>query len=183
MSYTTGAELDLSTHPTAQKLLARCRDFFAEVENLTPGSALEARLNADYGPGSAIFEDLSAWIRQGVAGDEGWVATTELEGARYRRSKLGLPSAANRYFSITTVYMDSGADATFRGQYHQHPYGEINCVIPIDATAQIMGMQGWQGAGWTSPGPGTHHYPQVQGGALVSLVSWLPHFPPCLWRC
>ena len=23
--------------------------------------------------------------------------------------------------------------------------------------------------GWTSPGPGTHHYPLVRGGALVAL--------------
>ena len=32
-----------------------------------------------------------------------------------------------------------------------------------------MGMSGWQGAGWTSPGPGTHHYPEVRGGVLVAL--------------
>lgn len=30
-------------------------------------------------------------------------------------------------------------------------------------------MNGWQGAGWTSPGPGTHHYPEVRGGRLVAL--------------
>ncbi len=42
-------------------------------------------------------------------------------------------------------------------------------MVPIDETAQLRGMQGWQGAGWTSPGPGTHHYPQVRGGALVAL--------------
>lgn len=57
----------------------------------------------------------------------------------------------------------------FKGQYHVHPYGEINCVVQIDESAELMGMQGWQGAGWTSPGPGTHHYPQVRGGALVAL--------------
>lgn len=33
-SYTAGAEVDTSQHPTAQKLLQRCQDFFAEVENL-----------------------------------------------------------------------------------------------------------------------------------------------------
>ena len=35
--------------------------------------------------------------------------------------------------------------------------------------AQGRGMRGWQGAGWTSPGPGTHHYPQGRGGASVQL--------------
>ena len=63
--------------------------------------------------------------------------------------------------------MDS--EDVYRGQYHLHPYGEINCVIPLTPSAQIMGMSGWQGAGWTSPGPGTHHYPEVRGGALVAL--------------
>lgn len=57
----------------------------------------------------------------------------------------------------------------YAGQYHVHPYGEINCVVQIDESAELKGMQGWQGAGWTSPGPGTHHYPEVRGGALVAL--------------
>jgi hypothetical protein len=49
----------------------------------------------------------------------------------------------------------------YRGQYHKHPYGEINCVIPLDDTAVLKGMSGWQGGGWTSPAAGTHHYPEV----------------------
>ena len=57
----------------------------------------------------------------------------------------------------------------YSGQHHGHPYGEINCVIPIDATAQLQGMQDWKGAGWTAPGPATHHFPRVRGGALVAL--------------
>lgn len=95
------------------------------------------------------------------------MAETEIAGRDYRRGKIALPSAETRYFSITTVYMRS-AEA-FRGQYHKHPYGEINCVVQIDPTAELRGMHGWQGAGWTSPGPGTHHYPEVRGGALVAL--------------
>jgi hypothetical protein len=68
--------------------------------------------------------------------------------------------------------LSSYADARLKqysGQYHSHPYGEINCVVQIDKTAELKGMQGWQGAGWTSPGPGTHHYPEVRGGALIAL--------------
>jgi hypothetical protein len=57
----------------------------------------------------------------------------------------------------------------YSGQYHSHPYGEINCVVQVDKTAELKGMQGWQGAGWTSPGPGTHHYPRVRRGALIAL--------------
>ena len=33
-SYSAGAEVDATNNPTAQKLLKRCQDFFAEVENL-----------------------------------------------------------------------------------------------------------------------------------------------------
>lgn len=32
-----------------------------------------------------------------------------------------------------------------------------------------MGPNGWQGAGWTSPGPGSHHYPEARDGKVVAL--------------
>ncbi|KAK8070202.1 hypothetical protein PG994_006818 [Apiospora phragmitis] len=171
------AVVDLSQHPSAQQFVTRCAEFFDEVQNLTPGKELEARLNQNHGPGTPYFDDFCRYIRQGL--DEGWVAALEVDGRRYRRGKIAEPSEATRFFSITTVYMDSGGgggtgmqldlEQPFSGQYHKHPYGEINCVIPLDATAQLQGMSGWQGAGWTSPGPGTHHYPRVRGGRLVAL--------------
>ena len=119
----------------------------------TPGKALEEKLNTEYGPGHPYYEEICSCVRQGLT--EGWVANIEIQGPKYRRSKICLPSPETHYFSITTVYMDS--EDVFSGQYHVHPYGEINCVIQIDKTAELKGMQGWQGAGWTSPGPGTHH--------------------------
>ncbi|KAF2192564.1 p-hydroxylaminobenzoate lyase [Zopfia rhizophila CBS 207.26] len=158
-------EVDLQKYPTAQKLVNRCRDFFAEVENLTPGKDLEIFLNKNYGPGNAIYEDLCNLTRQGLT--EGWVANIPIDGSKYRRSKVSLPKEETRFFSITTVYMESQDE--YSGQYHAHPYGEINCVVQIDKTAELKGMQGWQGAGWTSPGAGTHHYPSVGGGALIAL--------------
>ncbi|KIV86155.1 hypothetical protein PV11_01786 [Exophiala sideris] len=157
----------MDVHPTQQKLVGRAIDFFQEVQNLTPGKDLEARLNTEYGPGTPIYEDFCTYIRQGLEKDEGWVATDEIDGPKYRRSVVCRPSAETRFFSITTVYMES--DEEYAGQYHQHPYGEINCVVQIDKTAELKGMSGWQGAGWTSPGPGTHHYPQVRKGRLVAL--------------
>ncbi|KAK7892580.1 hypothetical protein LTR67_007677 [Exophiala xenobiotica] len=157
--------LDLSKYPQAQAFVARCTEFFDEVKDLTPGAALEARLNRDYGPGNAYYEDFCRYIRAGLT--EGWAANAELDGPKYRRSRVAAPSADTHFISITTVYMES--QDVFRGQYHAHPYGEINCVVQIDETAELKGMQGWQGAGWTCPGPGTHHYPEVRGGALVAL--------------
>ncbi|KEQ98712.1 hypothetical protein AUEXF2481DRAFT_36027 [Aureobasidium subglaciale EXF-2481] len=41
----------------------------------------------------------------------------------------------------------------YSGQYRSHPYGEINRVVQVDSAAELNGMQGWQGAGWTSLGP------------------------------
>ena len=53
---------------------------------------------------------------------------------------------------------------------HAHPYGEVNCVIPIRGDhCELEGLNGWQHAGWTSPGPGSHHYPRVRNGALVAM--------------
>lgn len=124
----------------------------------TPGHELEAYLNKNYGPGNALYEDLCKYTKLGV--EEGWAANIEMDGPKYRRSKILLPSPETRYMSITTVYMNS--EEVYAGQYHQHPYGEINCVVQLDKTAELMGMQGWQGAGWTSPGAGTHHYPEVR---------------------
>lgn len=140
---------------------------FTHTTHSTPGRDLEQRLNRDYGPGNPYYEDFSRLIRQGIENNEGWVATDEIDGPKYRRTRICSPTETTRYFSITTVYMDS--QEVYRGQYHSHPYGEINCVVLIDPTAELKGMSGWQGAGWTSPGAGTHHYPEVRGGALVAL--------------
>lgn len=161
----TTEEVNLEKYPTAKALVDRCKKFFDEVSDLTPGKDLEVFLNKNYGPGNPIYEDFCTYIKQGLG--EGWVANVEIDGPKYRRSKIKLPSPETRYFSLTTVYMESQDE--FSGQYHKHPYGEINCVVQIDKTAELKGMQGWQGAGWTAPGPGTHHYPQVRGGALIAF--------------
>jgi len=154
-------------HPNHQKLLDVANEFFAEVQNLTPGKDLEARLNKDYGVGNHFYDTFCSLIRNAITNNEGWVATEEVDGPKYRRSRVAAPSESTRFFSITTVYMDS--EEEFSGQYHQHPYGEINCVVQMTPGAELKGMSGWQGEGWTSPGPGTHHYPQVRKGALVAL--------------
>ncbi|KIW75185.1 hypothetical protein Z517_11958 [Fonsecaea pedrosoi CBS 271.37] len=157
--------LDLEAFPTAREFVSKCHEFFREVKNLTPGKDLEARLNREYGPGTPFYEAFARYMRDGLK--EGWVARDELDGPKYRRGRIAPPTPESSFISITAVYMDS--QEVYRGQYHQHPYGEINCVVLLDETAELKGMQGWQGAGWTSPGPGTHHYPEVRGGALVAL--------------
>jgi hypothetical protein len=155
------------------ELISRCIPFLEEIKDMTPGSEVETWLNQTYGPGSAFYETLSQLIRAGV--EEGWVANAEISGERYRRSRLMEPCAETFHFSITAVYMDSllsqhgDPDYVFRGDYHSHPYGEFNMVIPLDDAAALGGPNGWCHAGWTAPSPGSHHYPEVKGGAVIAF--------------
>jgi hypothetical protein len=148
-------------------------NFLDEVKNMTAGTKVEQWLNKTYGPGSDLYDKLADLIKAGI--EEGWAANIAISGPRYRRSRICEPVAETFYFSITAVYMDSRDDASsntetvFRGDYHAHPYGELNMVIPLNEGAVLAGPNGWCGAGWTAPAPGSHHYPEVKGGALIAL--------------
>jgi len=153
----------------SQALIDRSIPFLDEVKNRTAGGELEDWLNTNYGPGTELYDDLARMITEGVNDD--WAANVELDGPKYRRSRIASPSEELSYFSVTAVYMNSVP--RYRGQYHQHPYGELNLVVPLDPGAELAGPRGWCGAGWTAPGPGSHHYPEVRGGALIALF-YLP---------
>ncbi|MDL2402525.1 DUF4863 family protein [Rhizobium mayense] len=162
------------------ELIRRSIDFLKVVKDMTPGAELERWLNLTYGPDTQLYQDLARLIRLGV--EDGWAANEEISGADYRRSRIAEPSAETFHFSITAVYMNSKAPCPFpdeedddvlRGQYHGHPYGELNLVVPLDESAELRGLQGWQGPGWTAPDPGSKHYPEVKGGALIALF-YLP---------
>jgi hypothetical protein len=150
-------------------LISRSIDLLRELKNRTPGTELERWLNDTYPPASTLYRDLAGLIKEGVR--DGWAANTEIDGRRYRRARIQEPSAQTFYFSITAVYMDS--IEPYRGDYHVHPYGEINLVAPVDASAVLAGPHGWRGAGWTCPAPGSHHFPEIKGGALIALF-YLP---------
>jgi hypothetical protein len=163
-----------------EELIERSVPFLQEVKDMTPGADMEKWLNEKYGENSELYQDLSRLIKTGVA--EGWAANQEIDGPNYRRSRIVEPSPATFEFSITAVYMNSKNPQRFededdneilRGQYHGHPYGEINLVVPLDEGAQLKGLQGWQGPGWTAPDPGSRHYPEVRGGAVIALF-YLP---------
>ncbi|MFQ3556592.1 DUF4863 family protein [Streptomyces gramineus] len=150
---------------TAQELVLRSVPFLKEVKNRTAGGQLENWLNANYGLGSDLYRDLARIVTDGVR--EGWAANAELDGPKYRLSRIAEPEEALHYFSVTAVYMNSVEP--YRGQYHQHPYGVLSLIVPLNFGARLMGPNGWSGAGWTAPGPGSHHYPEVMGGALIAL--------------
>ena len=106
---------------SAAELIDRSISFLKEIKNRTAGAELEAWLNTTYGPGSALYDDMARMITDGVR--EGWAASTEVGGPNYRRSRIASPSERLYYFSVTAVYMNSVEP--FRGEYHQHPYGEL----------------------------------------------------------
>ena len=177
---TTIATTDMDTRTVSHRdeLLARCIPFLDEVKGMTTGSTTEAWLNERYGPDSDFYRDVAHLIRLGVE-KEGWAANIEIQGRRYRRSRIADPSAETFWFSVTAVYMDSREDEQglpqhtpeddFRGDYHAHPYGEFNMVIPLNDEAALAGPNGWCHAGWTAPAPGSAHYPEVKGGAVIAL--------------
>jgi hypothetical protein len=157
----------------SDELVRRSVAFLKEIQDLTPGTEVEQWLNREHGPGSALYEQLSSLIKAGV--NEGWAASTEVRGPRYRRSRICEPSAETLSFSITAVYMDSAGNSqgnpegSLRGDYHLHPYGEFNLVVPLNEGAALAGPNGWCYGGWTAPAPGSHHYPEVKGGAVIAL--------------
>ena len=51
------------------------------------------------------------------------------------------------------------------GPHHVHPNGEIDLIMPLDATAQFDG----HGAGWLVYPPGSAHPPTVTGGRALVL--------------
>jgi hypothetical protein len=159
------------------EFIARSIAFMQEVKDMTTGTEFEQWLNAKHGVESPLYHDLSRLIALGVK--EGWAADLEIAGPRYRRSQPALPGAETFFFSITAVLMDStnnsqnNPEGSFRGGYHSHPYGEINLVVPLTEGAALAGPNGWCYGGWTAPAPGSHHFPEVKGGAVIS-VAFLP---------
>jgi hypothetical protein len=170
--------MDTQTVSHRDELLARCIPFLDEVKGMTTGSTTEAWLNERYGPDSDFYRNVSRLVLLGVE-EEGWAANIEIQGRRYRRSRIADPSADTFWFSVTAVYMDSRHDEhgapqhtpgdDFRGDFHAHPYGEFNMVIPLNDEAALAGPNGWCHAGWTAPAPGSAHYPEVKGGAVIAL--------------
>ncbi|WP_180736305.1 DUF4863 family protein [Paraburkholderia sp. PGU19] len=156
------------------ELVARFIPFLQEVKDMTTSTEFEQWLNTKYGIESELYKDLARLITLGVK--EGWAADIEVTGPRYRRSRVVMPSAETLFFSATAVLLDStgntqdNPEGSFRADDHLHPYGEINLVVPLDEDAALAGPNGWCYGGWTAPAPGSHHFPEVKGGAVISLT-------------
>ncbi|MBB1632397.1 DUF4863 family protein [Cupriavidus sp. UME77] len=119
-------------------------------------AALDAWLNAEHGAGSTTYNELKAACQAGVA--EGWLCDREGGGIRYGR--IFKPAEDLHGFSVDVVDMQDIA-----GPHHTHPNGEIDLIVPIDATAEFDGRP----AGWLVCPPGSAHRPTVSHGRALVL--------------
>jgi hypothetical protein len=118
--------------------------------------ALEDRLAADFPPGGAVFDEIERLCHQGVA--DGWLCAHEHDGIKFGRPVK--PGDVTHGFSVDVVEMTE-----VEGPHHAHPNGEIDMVMPIDASAQFDGAS----RGWKVYGPGSAHHPTVRGGKALVL--------------
>ena len=140
-----------------------------EIAGAPLDAALEARLNADFGPGSELYDALLAACQTGVA--DGWLCNREGGGIRYGRVLKA--SDATHGYSVDVVDMNDLA-----GPHHSHPNGEIDLHHAADARAHDSTAIRPGGASMNRAAP--HHPPSARAGALVLYL--LPqgaiHFTP-----
>ena len=134
---------------------AQFADVIANITGQIAGKpldgALQAQLNASCSADSAMFREIFDACRAGI--EEGWMCNRDAGGIRYGRVVKAGP--ATHGFSVDVVEMDD-----IVGPHHRHPNGEIDLVMPLDASARFDG----HGAGWVVYGPGSAHRPTVSGG-------------------
>ena len=126
------------------------------IEGRPLNAALETDLNATFPAQGETYRAVLDGCRDGIAA--GWMCSREHAGIKYGR--VVKPGPATSGFSVDVVEMDDVA-----GGHHRHPHGEIDMIMPIDATARFDG----RGAGWLVYGPDTAHVPTVAGGKALVL--------------
>ncbi|MEZ4272569.1 MAG: DUF4863 family protein [Myxococcota bacterium] len=119
-------------------------------------SDLAEFLNHEFPSQGEIFKAITNTCH--VAIDAGWMCKHEAAGIRYGR--VLRPSSELGDFSVDVVHMRDVA-----GPHHVHPQGEIDMVMPIDASAKFDG----HGAGWVVYESGSAHRPTVTDGAALVL--------------
>lgn len=144
--------------PHKPELMAAIAELIAFIGDDPLDAKLEARLNDRYGPSTERFLAIQRLIRIGI--DEGWSCYEEIDGADYRRGRLGQDTSSIHEFTLESAMLKD-----VRGNYHRHPLGEINMIQPLDPEGQFCGS----GAGWRVFAADTSHFPTVTGGRVTFL--------------
>ena len=144
--------------------LAKFEQLVTSVAERVAGESLDDRLagalEAAFPADGETFGSLAALCEQGVS--EGWLADREHGGIKFGR--VMKPGPGSFGFSVDVVEMDEVV-----GPHHRHPNGEIDMIIPQDPQAKFDG----RGRGWLVYGPGSAHFPTVEGGRAI-VVYLLP---------
>jgi hypothetical protein len=126
------------------------------IAGATLDGALERRLNREVAAGGETVRALAAAGSEGIA--QGWMCT-QGEGRR-KFGRIFEPAPDLAGFSVDVVDIDS-----LVGNYHRHPAGEIDLIMPATPEATFDA----RGAGWLVYAPGSGHRPTVKGGRVVVL--------------
>ena len=126
------------------------------IGGATLDTVLEKRLMQQFPPGGDTYRSLEAACREGIA--EGWMCTQG--GGRRKFGRIFEPAADLSGFSVDVVDIDD-----LVGNYHRHPNGEIDLILPVTSEATFDA----RGAGWLVYAPGSGHRPTVKHGRVVVL--------------
>ena len=139
---------------------ARFRDLVQNVTRASAGvpldGALERKLNREFPAGGEVYRALEGACRDGIAA--GWMCTQG--GGQRKFGRIFEPAEDLDGFSVDVVDIDD-----LVGNYHRHPTGEIDLIMPVAPEATFDA----RGAGWLVYPPGSGHRPTVKKGRVVIL--------------
>lgn len=119
-------------------------------------AALQRELNLEFPPESVPFQQIRDACHAGIAA--GWMCA---EGdAKRRYGRIFEAGEATHGYSVDVVDITD-----LVGNYHRHPTGEIDMIMPVTPEARFDG----KGAGWLVYAPGTGHRPTVTAGRALIL--------------
>jgi hypothetical protein len=136
------------------------RDLIAQVTGAIDGRSLNAglqgTLNHTVPADGELFQKINEACHAAIK--EGWMCA---EGGGDRAwGRVIKPGPETHGFSVDVVRMRSD-----KGPHHAHPTGEIDMIMPIDATAKFDD----HGAGWLVYDPASAHFPTVTDGEALIL--------------
>jgi len=117
---------------------------------------LQNELNQEFPVGGDVLSSIKQACHNAITA--GWMCKYEDNGIKYGRVIKPAPETGR--FSVDVVQMQDIA-----GPHHRHPQGEIDLIMPLDATAEFD----QHGEGWLVYGPETAHRPTVSNGAALVL--------------
>ena len=138
------------------ELRQQIAELAGEITGMALNTDLQDWLNDRYPATSERYRRLQDCCRRGI--DAGWLCQHEAGGIHYGR--IFKPAEDLQGFSVDVVAMDDVV-----GPHHRHPGGEIDLVMPQDASARFDGFP----AGWVVYPPGSAHRPTVSGGRAIIL--------------